>query len=216
MQLWVFKRSVKKQLNSVTQFSVLEPLFLSTHFRRKCARLLQWPVFLSDDNITLNGPLLQSSPHSYGHCGPALNIRKFRPKHCAISEFLTLNPNYMAFYRRGRKDLKKALQFVSAPMYIFNSAFFVGALLKIKRDYYNGFSLKKFQSTRSEEVLQIFYKILESSNVPFGTARYIRIFDVISEIKCVLQRWMCRFEDSALYPNFGLMTSKLTHSVKVT
>ena len=28
--------------------------------KRDRARLLQWQVFLSDDNFTLNGPLLQS------------------------------------------------------------------------------------------------------------------------------------------------------------
>ena len=47
---------------------------------------------------------------------------------------------------------------------------------------------------------------VRKSAPPFVPARYIRIFDVISEVNCVLLRKKWSFKIIALYPNFDVIS----------
>ena len=72
-----------------------------------------------------------------------------------------------------------------------------------------------FQIPQTSTFYSILYLILRFTNeeaevrkqaFPFVPARYIRTFDAISEVNCVVLRRKRRFEKIALYPNFDVIS----------
>ena len=95
MQRPIYNCKLKISLGNLTSYSwnlclvVYECIFSQRYFRGK--------FFLSDDNVTLNGQLIQSPPHSCGCRCPARYIRFFD----VIPELYCVSP------RRWRRFAKK-------------------------------------------------------------------------------------------------------------